>query len=480
MRFISLLLFVLTVTTANAQYTVGTVPNQKLIDGSYVSNPDNILDGGTVTKLDTLLKSLEKKTSVQVAVVVLESIGDADIFEFSQELFTAWGIGSKGNDNGLLLLMAKQNRTVRFHTGYGLEGALPDVICKRIEREYMVPEFKNGNYNAGILAGIQQVNKILTDPQYAEELKKPEETISDWGGLVAFLVIFIAPVLVIIFIVKSTSGRFADSKKPKYTPYPEMRLKRWSWLAEFVGIPAAIVVLFSFSDSEHAIGYCLFSLYFYYLITQIHRMWRMQNVIKRLLASQDYHEIVEFIRKDQLFWFFMGLLFPFPFFFYFFYHLLRKRIYRNHARACKQCQGEMRKLSEKDEDEYLTANMQMEESLKSVDYDVWKCKLCESVEMWHYLSRHSKYEVCPKCKTIAYYRSGNRTITSATYSASGKGEETFNCKFCGHTKVSTYTIARLVRSTSSGSSSGSSFSSSSGGGSWGGGSSGGGGASSSW
>jgi uncharacterized protein len=125
--------------------------------------------------LTTLLKSLEKKTSVQVAVVVLESIGDADIFEFSQELFTAWGIGSKGNDNGLLLLMAKQNRTVRFHTGYGLEGALPDVICKRIEREYMVPEFKNGNYSAGILAGIQQVNKILTDPQYAEELKSPKK-----------------------------------------------------------------------------------------------------------------------------------------------------------------------------------------------------------------------------------------------------------------------------------------------------------------
>lgn len=479
MRFLSLLLLVLTVSTATAQYTVETVPNQKLINGSYVSNPDQILDVETVATLDTLLKSLEQKTTVQVAVVVLESIGDADIFEFSQALFTAWGIGSKGNDNGLLLLMAKQNRTVRFHTGYGLEGALPDVTCKRIEREFMVPEFKNGNYNAGILAGIEQVNKILTDPRYAEELNKPEEEISDWNGLVAFLIIFIAPVLVIIFIVKSTGGRFSNSKKPRYTPYPEMRLKRWSWLAEFVGIPVAIVVLFSFNDSEYAVGYCLLSLYFYYLLTQIHRMWRMQKVIKRFLASQDYYEIVEFIRKDQVFWFFMGLLFPLPFFFYFFYHLLRKRIYRNHPRSCKQCQRGMRKLSEKDEDEYLTASMQMEESLKSVDYDVWKCKSCESIEMWHYLNRHSKYETCPKCKTLAFFRSGNRTIESATYSSSGKGEETFLCKFCGHTKVSAYTIAMLVRSTSSSSSSGSSFSSSSGG-SWGGGRSGGGGASSSW
>ena len=91
-------------TSLVAQSTVESIPNQKLINGSYVSNPDRILDNATVQKLDTLLAALEKKTKAQVSVVVVESIGDEDIFEFAQKLFTVWGVGSKGNDNGLLVL----------------------------------------------------------------------------------------------------------------------------------------------------------------------------------------------------------------------------------------------------------------------------------------------------------------------------------------------------------------------------------------
>ena len=69
---------------AIAQSTVKSIPNQKLINGSYVSNPDGILDDVTVTEIDSLLKSLETKTAVQVAVVAVNSIGDEDVFEFAQ------------------------------------------------------------------------------------------------------------------------------------------------------------------------------------------------------------------------------------------------------------------------------------------------------------------------------------------------------------------------------------------------------------
>jgi uncharacterized protein len=139
----------------------------------------------------------------------------------------------------------------------------------------------------------------------------------------------------------------------------------------------------------------------------------------------------------------------------------------------------LEKLTERTEDEFLSKEMQMEETLRSVDYDVWKCQSCESVEVSFYLNKHSKYKPCPKCKTIAYYSAGTRTVSAATYSSSGKGEETHNCKYCGYSATSTYTIAQLTRSSSS---SGSSFGggSSSRGGSWGGGRSGGGGSSSSW
>jgi uncharacterized protein len=483
MRCISTFLLMIVSITLIAQSSVESIPNQKLINGSYVANPDNILDAPTVAQIDTLLSSLERKTTVQVAVVVVESIGDADIFEFAQKLFTAWGIGSKGNDNGLLLLLVKDQRTVRFHTGYGVEGTLPDVICKRIQRDYMVPEFKNGNYNAGVLAGLVQVEKILTDPTYAEELKSSEETqVSDWLGFIIFLLVVPAMATLITFIVKGVNGKFADSKKPAYTPYPEMRLTRWAWLVEFVGVPALIITLFGIAPIENPVGFCFITLYLYYLSTLFLRLWRMKKVITRFLESQDYGEIVEFIRKQQWYWLFMAVLFPLPFVFYFFYHLARKRIYRNYPRKCKECQSAMEKLSEKTEDEFLSKGMQMEETLRSVDYDVWKCTGCQSVEMSFYLNNRSKYEPCPKCKTIAYHSVSKRTIQAATYSSSGSGEELLRCEFCGHDKKTKYTIAKLVASSSSSSSGSSSFgsSSSSSGGSWGGGSSGGGGSSSSW
>jgi uncharacterized protein len=461
-----------------AQSTVESIPNQKLINGSYVSNPNGILDNGTVSQLDTLLTSLEKKTTAQVAVVVVESIGEADIFEFAQELFDNWGIGRAGKDNGLLVLFVNDKRTVRFHTGYALEGALPDVVCKRIQRDFMVPEFKNENYSAGMLAGLIQVEKVLTDPKYAEELKAPEgNEVSDFTGLIMFLSIIFGPVLLILFIIKAINGRFSDSKKPEYTAYPEMLKSRKAWLIEFVALPILIVALFGISPLENATGFCFISLYLYFMGTLFHRLWRMKSVIVRFLATQDYQEIVGFLRKQQGYWFLMAVLFPLPFVFYFFYHLARKRLYRNHARKCKQCQGEMRKLNDLAEDLYLSEGQKMEEKLRSVDYDVWKCQACEAVEFWFYLNSHTKYEPCPKCKTIAYHSVSRRTIKSASYSSGGTGEEVHACKFCGHTKKSTYSIAKLT-SSSSGGSSGSSSSSS--GGSWGGGRSGGGGASSSW
>ncbi len=480
MRYRHLFIILLVATRLNAQSTVESIPNQKLINGSFVSNPDNILDGGTVTEIDTLLKSLEIKTSVQVAVVVVESIGDSDVFEFAQNLFITWGIGNKENDNGLLVLLVNDQHTIRFHTGDGVEGVLPDVVCKRIQRDYMLPEFKNGNYNAGMLAGLRQVEKILVDPTYSQELSQPEENeISDWLAFVIFLSVFVSPVLLILFIVKASKGRFADSKKPEHTPYPEMRMSRWAWLLEFVGIPLLIIAIIGISPVENSSGLCFASLYFYYLLTVFHRLWRIKKVINRFLLIHDYYEIVEFLRKQQWDWFFMAVLFPLPFVFYFFYHLARKKIYRNHPRNCKLCQGALVKLNEKTEDEYLTEGQQTEEKLRAVDYDVWKCESCESVEFWFYLNRHSKYEPCPKCTTIAYCSVSKNTIVNASYTSSGSGEELHSCQHCGYQNKSTYTIAQLTRSTTISTTSMGSSSSSSGG-SWGGGSSGGGGASSKW
>ena len=170
-------LLIIAVSVARAQsYTVETVPNIKLINNGYVSNPDKLLSDQAVVEINLLLDSLEKKTSAQVAVVMLNSIGDDDIFEFAQSLFVKWGIGKSGNDNGLLILFVQDKKTVRFHTGYGLEGVLPDAICKRIQTQKMVPFFKDGNIDAGMKAGVEEVAKIIANPNYTEEVNEATST----------------------------------------------------------------------------------------------------------------------------------------------------------------------------------------------------------------------------------------------------------------------------------------------------------------
>ena len=480
MKYLIIFLTLVSV-AAKAQYTVESIPNQKLSTGSYVSNPDQILDEGTVAGIDGLLRSLEDSTTVQVAVVAVNSIGEADIFDFAQNLFNSWGVGHSTNNNGLLILLVMDQRTVRFHTGSGIEGALPDIVCKRIQREAMVPEFKNNNYNAGMLAGVQEVVKILTNPAYGEELRAAESGdnagTNDFTGTVLFLSFFMLPVFLIAFVVKIIGKSFADSKTPSYTAYPEMRLSRLAWLIEFIGIPILIVGAIGLSGTDNPLGFALLWLYVYFLFTLFHRQWRMKRVTNRLVMGQDYHGAVEFLRKEQVYWFFMALVFPLPFVFYFIYHLFRKRLYRNHPRRCADCGGEMLKLGEQADDAFLSKAQLVEENIRSIDYDVWQCQSCQGTAIWNYPRRFSKYKECSYCKARTSYFMSRRTLRSATYSSSGTGEEIYGCKHCGKEKRSTYTIARLEHSSSS-SSSGSSSSSS--GGSWGGGSSSGGGASSSW
>lgn len=481
MKYLILSLSFLLAPTLYAQWTIESVPNQKLVNGSYVSNPDGILTVATTTSLDAMLKDLEDSTTVQVAIVAVKSIGDADIFTFAQDLFTYWGIGQKENDNGLLILLVEDTHTIRFHTGYGVEGVLTDGRCKRIQQTYMVPLFKEGDYNGGVLAGVEVVAKTISDPAYADELEAGEESSGsgDFAAPAAFLCFLAFPVLLIAFLVKLVNKSFSNSKNPSHTDYPEMRVTQLAWAVEFLFMPAVIVAAIRFSDTEQPF-FAIPGLYLYFLATLLHRQWRMKRVMRRLTKDRDYHGVVEFLRGSQVYWFFMALFYPLPFLPYFFYHLARKRRYRNHPRTCNSCQATMVKLDEKADDAYLSQAQQVEETIHSLDYDVWQCTACQNTEMWNYPGRSSRYEKCSYCSSKTSYFMGQKTLRAATYSAAGQGERTYGCAHCGKLKRKTYSISKLEHTSSSSSSSSGSSSSSSSGGSWGGGSSGGGGASSSW
>lgn len=462
-------------------YTVETVPNTKLVNNSYVSNPDHILNEATVNEINTKLSDLEAKTSAQVALVVIQSIGDADIFDFAQRLFDKWDIGKTKKDNGLLVLLVMDQRTVRFHTGYGLEGVLPDAICKRIQMQSMVPRFKEEDYNRGVAAGIDEVYSVLTDPRYAEELR--EDAVKEESGWNAFffLVALVGGIaLLVCFLVMQIGKRFSNSKLKKGAArilYPEMRISRMMWLFQFAVIPVFLLYAIDIFYADIGNPFYLFLglLYGYFILTLFQKRVRMGKVVNRFLKEKDYYGATQFFSSYQGYWLFMTFLFPLPLLFLFIQYLARKKSFRNHPRDCKACSKPLRKLDEKSDDAYLQKGQVFEEQLGTVDYDVWLCDACQATEVLNYVSRGSKYSACPKCSTRAFYKESDRTVRSATYDSAGEGLTTKSCKFCHHVATSTYSIPRLTRSSSSGGSSGSS-----GGGSWGGGSSGGGGASSSW
>ena len=454
-------------------YTVETVPNVKVQSNNYVSNPDGILRVETVAEIDQKLRDLESRTSAQVTVVVIKSIGSRDIFNFSQELFTLWGIGSAARDNGLLVLLVLDQRTVRFHTGQGLEGMLPDVICKRIEMEKMIPEFKEGRNDAAMLSGVDEIIKVLTDPAHADEIWDVEARAqSDWVTFFPFVLVGGGILLLIAFLTKKKS--FSDSKKPTPTLYLEMRLSKVVWIMEFGIVPAAIVLVFQFSPLINPIAECIAALYGYFMLTLIFKRIRMGTTIDRFLESSKYKQIVDFLDTYRRSWLGWGILFPVPFLPHYFLYLRRIRFYRNHPRNCESCGKAVRKLDELSDDNYLSKAQIFEEGLKSVDYDVWLCDSCAAYSTLVYTRTASAYSPCPKCKTRAFYLKSQQTIVAATESSTGKGERHRECKFCGHKATETYSIPKITKSSSGGSSSSSS------GGSFGGGSSGGGGASSSW
>ena len=476
-----------------APSTLESIPNQRLVNGSHVANPDGLIGSSASSEMDRLLIDLENKTGVQVAVVAVESIGQNDVFTFSQQLFQRWGIGHKDRDVGLLVLLVKDQHAVRLHTGYGLEGTLPDVICKRVERDYMVPAFKEGRYNDGLLAGLNAIAKLLSDPEYAQSFNPAisTEANASWKSFRNVVATLGVIVILIAFAIKNIVGHFSVKPDGGGDAPKAMRWTRMQWLIAFAAIPALIVAGYDNPLVSSPILMCSATLYGYFILISVLQVWRQQQAlnawIEKKLKIKRYTEINGAITSQQKFCKWMALLFPLPFLGYYFYYASRKTYFRNYPRDCPKCQAPMRRLNEQEEDVFLSQAQQMEETLHSVDYDLWQCGACEAITSWTYPGTESKYEKCPKCKSLAYVEESSRTLLSPSYSKRGRGEIVHACQFCGHRKKSTHSIVKLVNSSNSDSSGNSSSnssswssSSSSSGSSWGGGSSGGGGATSNW
>ena len=182
-------------------YRVKDIPNVQLQDRTrFVSNPDGILSSDAVARIDSICYSLKERGIAEVVVVAVNDIEPADMFSFSQELFTSWGVGNDELNNGLGILLVKDMRTVRFHTGYGLEGVLPDATCVQIQQDFMLPSFKKEDYSEGMILGVEAVDGLLTNGELPRA-PQPEEDNS--SKMVAFILTLLLVGVPLFFVVRA-------------------------------------------------------------------------------------------------------------------------------------------------------------------------------------------------------------------------------------------------------------------------------------
>lgn len=140
----------------------------------YVADPDGLMDSSVKDKVNARLYNLRRQTSAEVMVAVPSDIGDTPIEEWTERLFTGWGIGKKDKDNGVLLVIAPEQRKTYIMTGYGVEGVLPDIACANIIRRSVIPAMKEGDLDAAVDNATILLNDALSDPVAAEELRSSQ------------------------------------------------------------------------------------------------------------------------------------------------------------------------------------------------------------------------------------------------------------------------------------------------------------------
>jgi uncharacterized protein len=119
-----------------------------------VNDYAHILSPSTITQMENALSYFEQQESTQLVVLTIPTLSGDNLEDFSMRVAETWKIGQKKLDNGAILLIAKQERKLRIEVGYGLEGKLTDLVSARIIRDVIVPQFKNGNFDQGILNGV--------------------------------------------------------------------------------------------------------------------------------------------------------------------------------------------------------------------------------------------------------------------------------------------------------------------------------------
>lgn len=458
--------------SAKAAIPVDSILNPKTAGKGYLSDVNHLISNDATNKINEILKRLDTAKTAQVAVVIVNTIGEKVPKEFATELFKSWGIGDKATNNGLLILLVKDQKRIEFEVGYGLEGVIPDIISNHIQQQAMIPNLKKGDYNAAILEGVKMISKTLGEGN--KKINAVSTDTNDSNALRIILSWLICILYVIFTFMYAISG-----KKSKLGGSSVLII-----ICVIVGPVLFITLLAVLTPVKVNYAVVLLSIYFGWAI--FYGVY-FRNI--EILDPREEKYTSRQIQYSKLNKAMHGLgtytiIFPLPFLIFFYRKIQGKlKDLRYSPYQCEQCKLDMQMVTATKES-FLSDGEKCAEKLGAVTYDVWRCEKDNITLKIDFIKDASELRECEKCHNITASKTDRNIEKQADYNHTGIGYDHYSCEYCKEQFDVRFIIPQLIMSTSVNSSndrdSDSSSSSSSSSDSWGGGSSGGGGSGSNW
>lgn len=396
-------------------------PNARVHDFANLLSPEQ------EASLEQLSRDVDRRTTAEMNVVTVPTLDGDSVDDYANELFNDWGIGKKPTNNGVLLLVAPNDKRMTIRTGRGIEALLPDSLCGEIADDLIVPRFRNNDYAGGIVAGAHRLAEIMLadpaaargDPNSGPALAKRRTQDALWANGAAGAA---ALGLLVLGVASAVRRLYSTTAFIAVTAISALLVGVAAWFTLHAPARAEPMAVFGGVTFVSVGGWIL--------------------------------------------------------------NLLRYRRYGPHG--CSKCGAQLELLSEQEDDPKLQPVQRLEEQIGSVDYDVWFCPACLNADTERYVKHFSSFGDCPECQGRTFKEESPVETEPATRFSTGSARVDGRCVFCNHKSVRYIVLPRLPDpSTSSSSSSGSGgsfggFSSGGGGGGFGGGSTGGGGASRGW
>ncbi len=160
-----------------------------------------MLSSEQADRLETKLDDYSDSTSTQIAIVTIVSLDGSDITQTAYRIGDAWGVGGKNQDNGVVILLSRDDRSVWVATGKGMEGAVPDVTAKKIIDNIMLPSFRNGDFYSGLDEGTDAIMKLASG-EFVDELGDQQSQ-----DKIPLIVIIIIIIIILFIISRNNRGR---------------------------------------------------------------------------------------------------------------------------------------------------------------------------------------------------------------------------------------------------------------------------------